>query len=258
MEVNPSSLYYESKGENEENLAIMTEMDKIYTEVPTAGIKTMVNQLTLLGYHVNHKRARRLMRKMGIEAIYPQKCLSKGGEKTKYKAAYLLRNMAFTHSNQVWSTDISYIPMRHGFMYLYAIIDVYSRHIVGWSLSNTLHADNCIQLLRTCVTKYGTPEIVNTDQGTQYTGLEWKATLDELGIRMSMDGRGRCKDNIWIERFWCTIKREHIYLNPADDGHQLRAGIAKYITYYNNRRPHQGIEDQIPAERYFKHLEVAA
>lgn len=252
MEVNPSSLYYTPKGESEENLAIMQEMDKISLDHPTAGIKTMVFMLSMFGYHANHKRVRRLLRKMGIEAIYPQKCLSKGGKNAQYRAAYLLRNLPITHSNQVWSTDISYIPMAHGFMYLYAIIDVYSRCIVGWRLSNTLHAGNCIALLDECVARHGAPEIINTDQGTQYTGLEWKEALDRHGIRMSMDGRGRCKDNIWIERFWRTIKQEYIYLNPADNGVELRAGIAQYIMYYNRQRPHQSLNGQIPEEYYYR------
>ena len=251
MDINPSSLYYEPKGESDENLTIMKEIDKTYYEHPNIGVKTMVFMLSLLGYHANHKRVRRIMRLMGIEAIYPQKCLSKGG-KVYYKAAYLLRHLQITHRNQVWSTDISYIPMEHGFMYLYAIIDVYSRCIVGWRLSNTLHTDNCIELLDECVARYGAPEIINTDQGSQYTGREWKAALDKYGIRMSMDGRGRCKDNIWIERFWRTIKREYIYLNPTDSAQELRLGIEAYILYYNRQRPHQGIGGQIPEERFFR------
>ena len=140
--------------------------------------------------------------------------------------------------------------MKHGFMYLYAIIDVYSRCIVGWSLSNSLSARNCISLVEQCVKEHGKPEIINSDQGVQYTCSDWEATLNRLGIQISMDGKGRCKDNIWIERFWHTIKHEYIYLNPQNDAICLRNGIEKYISYYNNKRPHQGISNQVPILRY--------
>jgi len=250
MHVNPSSLYYESKGESEENMSVMEAMDRIYTEHPTSGIRTLTSQLRLQGMVVNHKRVSRLMKVMGLEAVTPVKCLSKGGNATKYIAPYLLRNMAIDRPNQVWSTDISYIPMKHGFMYLYAIIDVYSRCILGWTLSNTLAAENCIELLNACVAEYGAPGIINSDQGSQYTGMKWKEAVEAHGIRMSMDGRGRCKDNIWIERFWRSVKQEYVYLNPVDDARELREGIAAYMEYYNKRRPHQGISGNLPCLLY--------
>lgn len=140
--------------------------------------------------------------------------------------------------------------MPHGFMYLYAIIDVYGRYIVGWKLSKSLSASNCISLVEECVKTHGTPDIINSDQGVQYTCAEWEAALSRLGIRISMDGKGRCKDNIWIERFWHTIKMEYIYLNPQDDAISLRDGIAKFIEYYNARRPHQGIGNQVLYLKY--------
>lgn len=249
MNINRSTLYYKPKGESEENLKYMEEMDKYSIDHPTAGVLTMVNMFAILGIIVNPKRIRRLMRKMGLEAIYPQKCLSKGG-RPKYFHPYLLRGMAITRPNQVWSTDISYIPMKGGFMYLYAVIDVYSRFIVGWRLSNTLSASNCYELIKDCVRMYGAPEIVNSDQGSQYTTKEWEEQLKSYGIKISMDGRGRYKDNIWIERFWRTIKQEWVYLNPADTVDELRRGIANYIAFYNYKRPHQSLKSLIPAMEY--------
>ena len=175
-----------------------------------------------------------------MEAIYPKKCLSKAG-KARYIHPYLLRNLSITRRNQVWSTDISYVPLEHGFMYLYAMIDVYSRYVLGWRLSNTLSARNCYELLQECIEQHGAPEIVNTDQGSQYTTAEWEQMLTDNHIRISMDGRGRCKDNIWIERFWRTIKQEYIYLHPTDDVSTLRHGIGDWIKFYNEQRPHQSL-----------------
>ena len=190
---------------------------------------------------------------MGLEAIYPKKCLSKVG-RPKYIHPYLLKGLAITRRNQVWSTDISYIPLENGFMYLYAIIDVYSRYVLGWRLSNTLSASNCYELLQECVDIYGAPEIVNTDQGRQYTTAEWENLLKRNNIQISMDGRGRCKDNIWIERFWRSIKQEYIYLFPTNDVKELRKGIDRWIRYYNYQRPHQGLAGNTP----FKVYELAA
>ena len=249
MHLNRSNLYYKPKGESAENLHIMELMDRYYTEHPTSGVLTMVNMLALLGITANPKRVRRLLRKMGLLAIYPRKCLSKGG-KPQYFHPYLLRGMAITRSNQVWSTDISYIPMKNGFMYLYAVIDVFSRFIVGWKLSNTLSANNCHELVEDCVRLWGAPEIINTDQGSQYTTKAWEDLLGSHGIKVSMDGKGRCKDNIWIERFWRTIKQEWVYLNPADTVDELRSGIESFIRFYNYKRPHQSIDELLPSMRY--------
>ena len=250
MQIARSTGYYKHKKESQKNIDIMNDMDQIYQNHSTAGVLTMVNLLALsYGLKVNHKRVRRLMRKMGMEAIYPKKCLSRGGT-VSYVKPYLLRHLKIDHRNQVWSTDISYIPMPHGFMYLYAVIDVYSRYIVGWRLSNSLSASNCTELIEDCIVQHGVPEIINSDQGIQYTSAEWEQTLTSHGIAISMDGRGRCKDNIWIERFWHTIKQEYIYMNPTDDVNTMRSGIADFIQYYNEGRPHQGIDNQLPAVRY--------
>lgn len=186
---------------------------------------------------------------MGLMAIYPLKSLSKLGM-AKYKKPYLLHHLKIDHANQVWSIDISYIPMSHGFMYLTAIIDVYSRAIMAWGLHNSLDAENSIEVLQLAIALHGKPEIINSDQGSQYTCLAWEEACE--GIRMSMDGRRRCLDNVWIERFWRTIKREYVYINPTDDVKELREGIKDYIEYYNTKRPHQGIEHQIPMTKYAK------
>lgn len=247
--ISKGAYYYESKGESSVNIEMMNEIDKENTEHPTKGVEGMVDHLLLLGFLVGPKRVRRLMRKMSINAIYPKKSLSKLG-KPQYKMPYLLRGLDISRPNQVWSVDITYIPMLHGFMYLTAIIDVYSRSIMAWGLHNTLDKENSIEVLRMAVEAHGAPEIVNSDQGSQYTSGLWLSTCEELGIKVSMDGRGRCKDNIWIERFWRTIKTEYVYINPEDNVPRLREGIRSYVDYYNNRRSHQGIGHQIPMERY--------
>ena len=245
-----STSYYKCKeGESQENLKMMELMDKQYDECPAMGVRQMVDYLKVQGYHVGKKLVRRLMALMGLKAVYPLKSLSKGGW-IKYRMPYLLRGMRITRRNQVWSTDISYIPMENGFMYLYAIIDVYSRYIVGWGLYNTLDASNAIEVLERAVAAHGTPEIINSDQGVQYTCEEWHRACDRYGIRISMDGRARCLDNIWIERFWRTIKREYVYLNPESTVGALRRGIARYMDYYNNRRCHQGLSHRAPGTVY--------
>lgn len=185
---------------------------------------------------------------MCLEPIYPKRNLSRLGL-AKYIHPYLLRHMAITRSNQVWAIDITYIPMRHGFLYLTAIIDVYSRFIVGWQLSNTLEKETQTEVLLAAVRQYGKPEIVNSDQGSQYTCSHWINTLQEQGIQISIDGKGRATDNAFIERFFGTIKRKHIYLNPAKDGLDLYQGIDTFIKKYN-RRNHRGINRQKPIIRY--------
>ncbi len=221
-----STSYYKRKeGEKQNNLKMMELMDKQYDQCPAMGVRQMVDYLKGEGYHVGRKLVRRLMALMGLRAVYPLKSLSKGGW-IKYRMPYLLRGVRIMRRNQVWSTDISYIPMENVFMYLYAIIDVYSRYIVGWGLYNSLDAVNAIEVLDKAVAQYFVPEIINSDQSVQYTCEEWHRACDKYGIRISMDGRARCLDNVWIERFWRTIKREYVYLNPETNVNALRRGIA--------------------------------
>lgn len=247
LQVNRSSLYYKPKGETDLNLKLMRILDELYLKHPTYGVRRMQEELRELGYSVNHKRVRRLLRLMRLEAIYPKKNLSKLGN-AKYIYPYLLEHMEIDEPNKVWAIDITYIPMHKGFMYLTAIIDVYSRYIVGWSLSNTLDKEVQVDLLEDSMAEHGRPEVINSDQGSQFTSELWTSTLKDHGIRISMDGKGRALDNVYIERFFRTLKQDHVYLNPASDGLELYKGIDVYMKTYNKRK-HQGIE-QKPEVKY--------
>lgn len=249
LDVNRSNYYYVPVEESKDNLQIMKEMDQEYLEHPTKGVLGMVDLLLTLGFTVGPKRVRRLLRKMGLMAIYPKKNLSKLG-RSKYIRSYLLRKMEFTHSNQVWSIDITYIPMESGFMYLTAIIDVYSRYIVGWGLHNTLQKENVKEVLEHAIVRHGKPEIINSDQGSQFTCPDWIEFLEKNEIQISMDGKGRALDNIWIERFWRTIKQEYVYICPADDGKMLYKGLKRFINYYNNTRTHSSLDRMTPYSWY--------
>lgn len=249
LDISRSSLYYSPNGESVLNLELMKLLDQHFLEYPTYGVLQMQDYLLSEGYQVNEKRVRRLLRKMSIMAIYPQKNLSKLLH-AEYVHPYLLRGLNIERNNQVWEIDITYIPMRKGFMYLTAIIDVKSRFVVGWALSNTLDAKVQQNLLEESVKKYGVPEIVNSDQGSQFTCKGWVSLLKTNGIRISMDGKGRALDNIYIERLWRTVKRDYVYLNPADDGLELYQGITDFFNQYNYKKTHQGIERKIPAQVY--------
>lgn len=249
LSIHRSGLYYQPKGESAENLEIMRIMDEHYLKHPTEGVISMQDLLFALGFVVNHKRVRRLLRLMGLMAIYPKKNLSKLGLK-KYIHPYLLKGLDITRPNQVWGIDITYIPMKNGFLYLTAIIDVYSRYIVGWGISNTLDADATLSVLKQAIRDHGKPEIINSDQGSQFTCDQWVSYLKEEEILISMDGKGRAVDNIFIERFFRSLKYNHVYLYPAADGLELYKGIKEYIDYYNNIKCHQGIGRQIPATLY--------
>ena len=229
--------------------------DEYILEEPTAGVKSMQDMLKEQGYKAGYERVRRLMRKANIRAIYPCRHLTILGEK-KYVYPYLLRDLAIERPNQVWEVDITYVPMKSGFMYLTAIIDVYSRRIVGWGLANTLDAQVSLEVVQRAVGTYGFPEIISSDQGSQFTCKEYVEYLREKKprprwIKISMDGKGRALDNIFIERFWRTIKYRYIYLFPHEVGISLYRGIAGWIDKYNHR-PHQGIGRQKPIVRYQK------
>jgi len=247
--LNRSSLYYKPVEEKPEDLKLMRLMDEEFLEHPTKGVLGMVDFLKTFGILIGPKRVRRLLRKMGIMAIYPRRNLSKLGA-AKYIHPSRLRGLDITRSNQVWCIDLTYIPMKHGFLYLTAIIDVYSRYIVGWDVSNTLDAENSLKVLRKAIAEHGKPEIVNSDQGAQFTCPGWIEYLEKQDITISMDGRGRCLDNIYIERFWRTLKQEYIYLNPAEDGRMLRQGLKEFIAYYNNERTHQSLDRMTPNTWY--------
>lgn len=250
LELNRSTLYYDVVGESEENLHIMRLMDEEFIEHPTHGVLQMQDFLLALSYTVNAKRVRRLLRKMGIMALYPKRNLSKLGH-AKYIRPYLLRGLKVTKPNHVWAIDITYIPMAKGFMYLTAIIDVYSRYVVAWELFNSLDAENSLSVLKTAIAHHGKPDIVNSDQGSQFTCALWtEYTEKEAKITISMDGRGRATDNIYIERLWRTVKQDYVYICPASDGTELYQGLSKFFAYYNNVKTHQGIERNKPIDLY--------
>lgn len=249
LSVSRSSLYYAPKGETAENLEVMRIMDEHYLKHPTEGIIRIQDMLFTLGFVVNHKRIRRLLRLMGLMAIYPKRNLSKLGMKNLIHP-YLLKGLDINRPNQVWAIDITYIPMKNGFLYLTAIIDVYSRYIVGWGLSNTLEAEASLSVLKQAIREHGKPEIINSDQGSQFTCEQWTSYLKDQDIRISMDGKGRALDNIFIERFWRTLKFDYVYLYPATDGLELYQGVKQYIHYYNHELHHQGIDRRVPAGLY--------
>jgi putative transposase len=248
LEINRSTVYYEPKGESADNLQIMKTMDKHILEEPTAGVLTMQSMLEDKGIIASYERVRRLMRLANIRPIYPRRHLTKLAE-NKYVYPYLLRDLVIDRCNQVWEVDITYVPMQHGFMYLTAIIDVYSRFIVGWGISNSLDTNSTLEVVHAAILRHDKPEILNSDQGSQFTDRRYVELLKAEGIQVSMDGKGRALDNIYIERFWRTIKQQHIYLNPAKDGVQLFVGIKNWLERYHYRA-HQGIERKKPAHLY--------
>lgn len=252
LDLSRSNVYYQPAGESEENLRIMRLMDEEFIEHPTHGVLQMQDFLFTLSILANTKRVRRLLRKMGIMALYPERNLSKLGH-VKYIRPYLLKGLHITRPNQVWAIDITYIPMAKGFMYLTAIIDVYSRYIVGWDIFNSLDAENSLSVLKKAIANNGMPEIINSDQGSQFTCALWTEYIEkklEGKIRISMDCKGRATDNIFIERFWRTIKRDYVYICPPNDGAELYQGLYKFIDYYNNNKTHQGIERKVPVLLY--------
>lgn len=250
LNIHRSGFYYKPLGESDLNLELMRLIDSYFLEHPHSGALTLCAYLCLTcNFAVNVKRIRRLMRLMGLMAIYPSKKLSIGNKAHKIYP-YLLRGLKIDKVNQVWQTDITYIPMKKGFMYMMAVIDVKSRYILNWSVSNTMDAAWCTEVLKETIDLHGKPEIFNTDQGSQFTSAEFQKVLDDNVIRISMDGKGRALDNIFIERFWRSLKYEHIYLKPADDGLELYKGIHIYIDFYNTQRRHSSLNRKTPQESY--------
>jgi putative transposase len=233
----------------------MAIMDKHLTEHPTEGVMSIVLFLIARSYPVGPKRIRRLLKLMGRQTIYRRKNLTKAGEKV-FIRPYLLKGLAITRANQVWCTDITFIPMKKGFMYMTAIIDVYSRKIMGWGISNSMSAQWCLNVLHGAIAEHGQPEIVNSDQGSQYTSALWTQYLQDQGVQISMDGKGRALDNVWIERFWKSLKYDYVYLNPADDGFELYEGVQNHIGYYHEKVHHT--TRQTPNSRFENSMKNAA
>ena len=247
-----SMSYYKPRGESLLNEQLMRCIDRHFLLHPYYGVERMTDYLNLdMGFRVNEKRVRRLYRIMNLKTIYARpKTTTRDPE--KYIYPYLLRNLQITRPNQVWQTDITYIPMFRGFMYMAAIIDVYSRKILGWSISNSMTTKWVTELLNDTVHKHGTPEIHNSDQGSQYTSEEYIQALKGHNIQISMDGKGRALDNVYIERFWRSIKQEKIYLNPPNGGLDLHQMVKEYVYFYNHERRHQEIGKVPPNQLYYE------
>jgi putative transposase len=244
-----SSYYYCATGESEENLLLMRLLDEKYTRTPFYGVRRMMVWLDKVGHAVNPKRVRRLMRLMGLEAIYPKPRLSLGGPGHKIYP-YLLSGVPIERINQVWSTDITYIRLRHGFVYLTAVMDWYSRYVLSWEISVTMETSFCVAALDWALRR-GKPEIFNSDQGAQFTSCDFTKRLLDEGIQISMDGRGRVFDNIFVERLWRTVKYEDIYLKDYTDVPMLIAGLGDYFDFYNRERFHQSLGYRTPESLYY-------
>jgi putative transposase len=248
-----SSYYYEAKGEDPLNLELMRVIDEQFMEAPWYGSRQMARHLRRRGYSVERKRIRRLMRKMGLAAIYQAPRTSQPHPEHRIYP-YLLREMTIDRPNQVWCADICYIPMYRGFLYLVAIMDWASRKVLSWRLSNTMDVGFCVEALEEALARYGTPEIFNTDQGSQFTSLEFTRVLQEAGARISMDGKGRWMDNVFIERLWRSLKYECVYLRDLTTGSEARREIGTWFTYYDHERPHSALGDRTPDEAYHGRL----
>lgn len=248
--LNRSSVYYEPASEDEENLKLMRLIDEQYTKTPFYGSRKMREYLREQDYEVNRKRVQRLMRQMGLAAIYPGPNISRRNQEHKVYP-YLLGGLAITRPDQVWSTDITYIRLSKGFLYLTAILDWFSRYVLAWRLSNSLDTSFCLQALEESL-RHGRPEIFNTDQGVQFTSEAFTGKLLENGIRVSMDSRGRALDNVFVERLWRSVKYEDVYLKEYETVDETEEGIGKYFQFYNHERFHQSLDYRKPYEVYFE------
>jgi putative transposase len=245
-----SSFYYPPRAASAAELDVLNRLDRIFTEHPVYGSRRLQVALLREGISVGRRRIRRLMRKLGLCAIRPKRNTSQPHPEHKIYP-YLLRDRTIDQPNRVWATDITYIPMRQGFLYLVAIIDWATRRVLSWRLSNTLTAGFCVDALSEALARFGKPEIFNSDQGSQFMSEEFTRVLLDHGIEISMDGRGRCHDNIFIERLWWTVKHEWVYLRPAANGLEQRRSLVEFFDWYNRRRPHQALGWQTPDEAYF-------
>jgi putative transposase len=249
-----STAYYTPKPTSTEDLALMRRIDELHLEYPFAGSRMLRDMLRHEGQTVGRQRIRRLMKQMGIEALYRKPNTSRR-HAAHLVYPYLLRNLSIDRPNHVWATDITYIPMRRGFVYLVAIVDWYSRRVLAWRLSNTLTTDFCIDALQEAITRYGTPEIFNTDQGCQFTSSEFTGQLKAHNIRISMDGKGCWRDNVFVERLWRTIKYDEVYLKAYESVSHAKASLGQFIFFYNSRRPHQSFAGMTPDMIYFAGLQ---
>jgi len=248
-----SSVYYTPRGTSQRDLVLMRRLDELHLQWPFYGSRKLHRELLKDGHEIGRRHVVTLMRKMGIQVIYRKPRTSiPAREATIYP--YLLAGLTIDRPNQAWSADITYLPMAHGFMYLTAILDVFSRKVLAWRLSNTMTADFCVDALEEAIARFGAPEIFNTDQGSQFTSDDWIKVLKQSNVAISMDGKGRWIDNVFIERLWRSVKYEEVYLHAYDNGSEARAGLTKYFSFYNTRRSHQGLDYRTPDEVYFTAL----
>jgi putative transposase len=257
LDLSRSAVYYQPVGVSDADLELMRRIDELHLEHPFAGSRMLKKLLCAEGFEVGRTHVRTLMRRMGVEAIYrrPRTTQPHPGHQV---FPYLLRSQAIDRPNQVWALDITYLPMKRGFVYLVAVMDWTSRRVLSWRLSNTLTADFCVEALEAAIAQYGVPEIVNTDQGSQFAGEEFVCTVLESGAKLSMDGKGAWKDNVFIERFWRTVKYEEVYLRAYESVSDARHHLERYMTFYNSRRPHSSLNDRTPDAVYFNQTLMAA
>ncbi len=253
LELSRSSVYYQPRPISERDLGLMRRIDELHLEAPFYGSRKLAEQLRREGHDVGRRHVRTLMQRMGIQALYrkPHTSIPARGAQVY---PYLLNGIVIERPNQVWASDISYLPMAHGFLYLVAILDVASRKVLAWRLSNTLTTDFCLEALEEAMSKYGRPEIFNTDQGSQFTDEDWIAMLAGAGIAISMDGKGRWIDNVFIERLWRSVKYEEVYLRGYANGTEARQSLARYFSFYNSKRLHENLDYATPDEVYFAGL----
>jgi len=251
LELARSTAYYRPEPVSEEDLALMRLIDEIHLQLPFYGSRRIRDELEDRGHLVNRKRVQRLMRVMDLRALYPRRRTSQPGKGHKIYP-YLLRDLSVERANQAWATDITYIPMAKGFMYLVAIMDWHSRRVLSWRVSNTLDTDFCIEALEEALQRFGAPEIFNTDQGSQFTSEAFTKALKDHGVAISIDGKGRWVDNVFVERLWRSVKYEDVYLRAYETPTELRAGLARYFEFYNARRRHSALDRRTPDAVYFE------
>jgi putative transposase len=249
LRISRSSYYYAPVPETDETLGLMTVIDETFMECPWYGSRQMARHLRRIGRDIGRRRARRLMAKMGLTPIYQRPRTSDPHPQHRVYP-YLLRKLAIDRPNHVWCADVTYIPMRRGFLYLVAIMDWATRKVLAWRLSNTMDAGFCVAALEEALARFGKPEIFNTDQGSQFTSQAFTSVLRDAEVRISMDGRGRWMDNVFIERLWRSLKYECVYLHAFETGPELRVGLGRWITYYNTQRPHSSLAGRTPVEAY--------
>jgi len=256
LDLSRSSVYYTPRPLPERDLMLMRRIDQLHLDMPFYGARKIARELQKEGHGVGRRHVTTLMHRMGIEVIYRKPRTSIPAREAAIRP-YLLGNLTIDRPNQVWASDITYLPMAHGFLYLVAIIDVFSRKVLAFRLSNTLTADFCVEALQEALATHGAPEIFNTDQGSQFTSEEWTNVMDQAGVTISMDGKGRWIDNVFIERLWRSVKYEEVYLHGYANGTEARASLARYFSFYNARRSHQALEYRTPDEVYFAALAVS-